>query len=272
MNTYKRAIARIKQVWSHIYKHPVWAAVVAGLLVVAILASPLGVAALARHFEPQAHTQEPVEIAEISDGPWGPSRTIYRCDPGVGCIGANHVVFDSTANDPFIGDERYFLAAKVLGTAGPPENGVWVNPGDTVLIHAFIANNAQANAAMRSQLTAHGTQFQLTIPTNSAKVLPLIGKITAANAEPRKIHDTVFLRSHLRFSVQYEWGSTLLTNRSYQALPLSDNVVGQGDLVGYMYPNGIFPPCLCDYGYVTLAVHINPVTETDHEAPVNSSA
>lgn len=274
MNTNKRAVARLKQTWSHVSKHLVWAAVIATLIAAVIMTATPQVVHLARQLVPEKPKpqQEAIEEATVSTGTWGPSRTIYRCNPGISCLGADHVVFDSTVNDPFIGDERYFMTAKVLGARTPLQSAVWVNPGDTVLIRAFIANNAEVSRATWSRLTAHGTRFQLTIPTNNAKVLPLIGKIVATNADPRKIHDTVFLRSHLRFSVKYDWGSALFTNRSHRALRLSDDIVGEGTPIGYRNADGIFPPCLCNGGYVTLAVHVDPSKANEQEGPINTNA
>jgi hypothetical protein len=51
----------------------------------------------------------PVERAEISGGTWGPPRLLYRCMPNGRCIAPNHVVFDSIANDPHVGNEAYFM-------------------------------------------------------------------------------------------------------------------------------------------------------------------
>jgi hypothetical protein len=122
----------------------------------------------------------------------------------------------------------------------------------------LIENDAATNTADSRSLVAHGTSFSLRIPTNSSSELPLIGVISAANAAPQQIHDGVFLSSKKRFAIEYDWGSAVLANRTHKGLPLSNDIVGEGVLVGSGHPSGAFPPGLSNSAAVFLLVHIVP--------------
>lgn len=174
------------------------------------------------------------------------------------CLAPNHVEFDSIENDPNFGNEAYFMGAKVLGGSDAIRRIVRVKIGDTVLVRGFIENDAAMNQAHSRSLVASGTRFNLSIPTNSSSELPLIGHISAANAEPARIYATVMLRSTQRFAIEYGWRSATLSNHVHKGLQLSDDIVGEGALVGADHPDGRFPPGLSNGAAVFLLVHIVP--------------
>lgn len=96
------------------------------------------------------------EAARVVGGSWGPPRILYRCRPNGSCAGPDHVQFNSTINRLILGDERYFLGAKVLGTKEPPRHTVIVKTGDTVQISAVVVNDADFSGPWS---TAHKTRF-----------------------------------------------------------------------------------------------------------------
>jgi len=196
----------------------------------------------------------------MREGIWGPSRILYRCMPSGKCIAPDHVVLDSIANDPVVGNEAYFMGAKVLGSPESMQSEVNVKVGDTVLVRALIENDAAMNVAHSQLLVARDTRFNLSIPTNSSSDLPLIGHISATNAVPQRIYDTIFLRSQKRFAIEYDWRSAVLCNRAHKGLPVSDDILGEGALVGAGSPDGTFPPGLYNNAAVFLQVHIVPPT------------
>jgi hypothetical protein len=264
MKNIKNAGNRAKQSWVYLSNNPVWS----GVIVIAIVAAvPVIVhfagrltSAIPPAIPPSASSQPEIEeAAKIGGGSWGPSRILYRCSLRGNCIGADHVVFDSVVNSPAAGDERYFLKAKVLGGQEPAQSVVIVKPGDTLQVLAFIANDADTGSVRRKQLVARGTRFLLSLPTNSSRVLPLIGHIEAENAQPSGVYDTVFLRSSRRFMIRYELGSaSFFSKYTDKEFRLSDNIVGDGALIGYRQPDGIFPACFCDSGWVSFRVRIAP--------------
>ena len=152
------------------------------------------------------------------------------------------------------------MRAKVLGSPGSMQSKVNVQVGDTVLIRTLIENDAAINGVHSQSLVANDTRFNLSIPTNSSSELPLIGHISATNAAPQRIYDAIFLHAKTRFAIEYEWGSAVLANRTHKELSLSDDIVGEGVLVGSGRPNGTFPPGLSNNATVSLLVHIIPPT------------
>ena len=176
------------------------------------------------------------------------------------CIAPDHVVFDSIANDPGAGNETTFLGAKVLGGSDSIQSRVDVKIGDTVLIRALIENDAAINGTHGQSLVANDTRFNLSIPTNSSSELPLIGHISATNAAPQSIYDSTFLHAKTRFAIEYDWGYAVLANRTHKKLSLSDDIIGEGALVGSDRPHGNFLPGLSNNAAVFLLVHIVPAT------------
>lgn len=225
-----------------------------------ITAATIGILDTASELLTKNSPPAPMEQAEIRGGTWGPSRTLYRCMPDGQCIAPNHVVLDSIANDPRVGNEATFMGAKVLGNPGSMQSKVNVKVGDVVLIRALIENDAAINGVHRQSLVAHGTRFNLSMPTNSSSELPLIGHISATNASPQHIYDGIFLHAKTRFAIEYDWRSAVLVNRAHKELSLSDDIVGEGALVGSGRPNGTFSPGLSNDAAVFLLVHIVPPT------------
>jgi hypothetical protein len=153
------------------------------------------------------------------------------------------------------------MGAKVLGSAGPFRETVNVKIGDRVMVRALIENDAALNGRDEGSLVARGTHFSLIIPTNSSGELPLIGRIAAPNAAPRSVYDGVFLHADRRFTIEYVWGSAELSNHLRRGLPLSDDIVAEGVLVGSGKPDGIFPPGLSNDAAVFLLVRILPASD-----------
>lgn len=242
--------------WSRVSHNPVWAAVIGTVVAAAVI----GIVDTTDAFLTKKPPLAPVERAEINGGTWAPSRLLYRCMPDGKCIAPDHVVFDSIANDPRVGNEAYFMEAQVLGSPGSMQRRVNVRVGDTVLVRALIENDAAMNTTDSHALFAKDTRIGLRIPTNSSSELPLIGVISAANAAPRHIDDGVFLSSKKRFAIEYDWGSAVLANRTHKELSLSDEIIGEGVLVGSSRANGTFPPGLSNNAAVFILVHIVPPT------------
>jgi hypothetical protein len=133
---------------------------------------------------------------------------------------------------------------------------IHVQIGDTVLVRALIENDAATNVTNSRLLVAHQTRFSLRVPPYNTSEVPLIGVISAANTTPRRIDDSVYLWSNKRFAVEYDWGSARLANRTHKEFLLSDDILGEGILVGSGEPDGDFPPGLSNAAAVLFLVHI----------------
>jgi hypothetical protein len=247
---------QIVRIWTRISRNPVLSGVVATLLA----AVAVGLVSTADAMLTKTSPPPPVEHAEIRGGEWGPSRVVYRCMPSGRCVAPDRVVFDSITGASAVGNGPYFMSAKVLGSAGPMQSRLEVHVGDTVVVRALIENDAAVNARNERSLVARNTRFSLSIPTNSSSELPLIGHITASNAVPRSIYDGIFIHATRRFNIEYDWGSTRLSNRTHKLVPLDDEIVGEGVLVGSGTPDGTFPPGLSNSAAVFFLVRILPAT------------
>ncbi|MCW2995913.1 MAG: hypothetical protein JWQ18_3408 [Conexibacter sp.] len=122
-------------------------------------------------------------------GGYSPSnRPTYECVLQSGTCegGVAHVVFNPYVNAPNYGDERGFVDAKPAGDQS--EDGyrdrISVNPGDKITLRIYIDNNADT-------LTAHDTELTVLLAKNRARRIIAAGSISAANAQPRAVSDTV---------------------------------------------------------------------------------
>jgi hypothetical protein len=139
-------------------------------------------------------------------------------------------------------------------------NRLDVKVGDTVLVRALVENDAAMRSTHGNSLVAHGTRFSVSLPSNSSSELPVIGHISAANAVPRRIYDSVFLRSTKRFGIEYVWNSAMFANRLNDEVHLSPEIVGDGALVGARSADGVFPPGLSNNASVFFLIHVVPAT------------
>lgn len=247
----KRGIAA-RQAWDQISRHPLWSAVIAALLVAglgAIVATLSGGEGTGNGVASQSKpSQAHVQI-------WGPPRRVYACDSRGQCIGADHVVFNSTINHPTVGDERFFVSARKHGDAGPVGEVIDVESGDRVTVRIFVANDAQQSLAGAENSVARGATARLEIPTRASETLRLYGWISADNAVPASVFDSVMLRSERPIRARLVRGTARLSNRAHpRGVRLADKIAGAGTPIGYREMNGIFGSCYCESGYITLDI------------------
>lgn len=152
------------------------------------------------------------------------------------CGAVDGPVFNSFVNSPSYDDERAFVDARLatMTRRGPYENVLNVGHpvGQSVVVRLYI-NNA-ANEALGARSTAHGTRVRLDVPTGRARALRVRGYISADDAQPSTITDTVEFVSPQEFRLEYEPRTAILyTDGTYAHVgrPVSDDVVEEGSLV-----------------------------------------
>lgn len=189
---------------------------------------------------------------------WGPvsNRPTYTwANP------ADHITFDSITNNPVVGDERPFFSGKVITDSGNVVDIIQVNDNDEVSLRVFFHNDAASNL----NLVATNTRVQIQLPHTEATTTFALADITADNATPGDIWDTVNFTGARPFTMEYEPGTAQLWNNVFQGLTLSDNIVTSGGtLIGYNSADGRVPGCEQYSGYVTIKVriHMQPVPVT----------
>lgn len=194
---------------------------------------------------------------------WAPARPTYTYN-GVGTPGADHVVFNSFVNNPNYGDERPFLDGKDNSNtnAGGYQDVIQVTPGHEYLLRAYIHNNADPSlndAAHGFRGIARNTKVRFFVPTATDTALRSVAYISADNANPGTVSDTVdFQNANAAFNMSYVAGSArLYTNARPAGFTLGDNIVAGGALIGDDQLDGNLPGCFEYTAIATILVKIN---------------
>jgi hypothetical protein len=237
--------------WQRISKNPVWSAVVAGVIAT-LLTAPVNPGytwfiGLFKRSQPQ-----------LPSTMWLPGRTAYYCyDKGTECYGADHIVFDSTVDNPLVEDERAFLSATEAGSHDPVFDSLNVHIGEVVIIRAYFANDADVRLTGKGKDVAHGVRFRVSIPSIPSHVQVVRGFISAANADPQTVSDGVRFTSSKAFSLQYVLDSAELINKKYQ-FHLQPDIVSDGVNIGYAKMDGNLGSCYCQAGWILASFKVVP--------------
>jgi uncharacterized repeat protein (TIGR01451 family) len=184
------------------------------------------------------------------------------------CGSMNGPVFNSFINTPSYGDERTFVDARRSDqtAAGSYKN---VLPDVTkgskeIVVRMYVHNNANSTTNASGLGIAKNTKVRLALPNVEGSALRTVGYISADNATPQVVEDTVDFTSTEKFTVNYKAGSAILYNNGAfkNGTKVSDTIVTTGAPIGYDALNGNLPGCF-DYEavvQVTLTVTPKPVT------------
>ena len=201
-------------------------------------------------------------------------RPTYTCITPTNCPGADHVVFNSFTNNPVVGDERPFFAGSLNGAN--VQDRIKVKNGDVIVLRAYVHNNADPAKIGKSAAIARNVKMKVLIPTASLKDQNLVSFISASNANPGTINDTMSLYGDNNFTLEYVAGSAKFDHKAdgvnMVSEKLNDTIVKDGTYLGDIHG------CFEYSGYVTLQVKVNmpttPVTtpETPKETPKTTPA
>lgn len=176
------------------------------------------------------------------------------------CGSMNGPVFNSFINTPSYGDERYFTDGYRTdrGKASTADTISNVTEGSKkVVIRIYVHNNANDYTNASGKGVARNTKVKLELPNKSGSSLQAVGAISASNATPSEVTDTVYLTASRPFSVKYEPGSAKLL-RGNSSYALSDSIVTSGAPIGDSAMNGELPGCFGHAALVELTVDITP--------------
>lgn len=181
------------------------------------------------------------------------------------CGSMNGPVFNSFINTPSYGDERQFTDGRRTDQAPSATSDTVKDVTDgskQVLIRMYVHNNANQNTNASGKGIAHNTKVSLELPTNSSSALQAVGAISASNATPAEVTDTVFMTGSRAFHVKYVAGSAKLL-RGTSSFALSDSIVSGGALIGDQQMNGNLPGCFDFAALVEVKVDIIPEQSTN---------
>ena len=204
--------------------------------------------------------------ATVFAGFYPADRQTYTCATPTSCVGADHVVFDSFTNNPVVGDERPFFSGS-LNNANVQDR-IKVSDGQTIVLRAYVHNNADPNKISVDAATARNVKMKVLIPTATQKDQNLVAFISAANANPGTINDTMSLYGDDAFSLEYVNGSAVFDHRAdgknMISEKLNDTIIAGGTYLGDIH--GCF-----DYsGYVTLQVKVHMPSTPQPPTPAYS--
>lgn len=172
-------------------------------------------------------------------------------------------VFNSFINTPSYGDERAFFDARRSDqTAAGSFKNVLSNVTEgsqEVVLRTYVHNNANVSTNATNGV-AKNTKVRIALPTATGQALRARSYISADNATPKLIEDTVDLTASEEFSIQYIPGSAMLYNNGpfKNGVKLSDSIINGGALIGHDNLNGNMPGCFEYEAVVQIRVKIVP--------------
>lgn len=196
--------------------------------------------------------------AATAVGAWWPERPTFTIEEP-----APYVTFNSITNNPIEGDERPFFEVKPASHTGTDgfSNRAEVENGEELLLRVYVHNNAASNLNGENfdgVGVARNTKVRVHLPTATDNALRANAYISADNANPKEVSDTVDFVGDDNFSLDYVEGSAVAyTNAVPSGIKLNDSIVTNGAPVGYEAANGIVPGCFEYDMIVTLKVKVN---------------
>jgi uncharacterized repeat protein (TIGR01451 family) len=200
-----------------------------------------------------------IGVAGVGVAQFGPDRPTKQYKQGI--PGFNHVTFNSFTGVPNIGDERNFHTGKIAGAPDgfyDPMNQV--RDGNEILMRVYVHNGADSSLNSKKNNhkgIARNTKVRVEVPEgNLAKAHQTKAYISADNAKPAQVHDTVDVNAAYPFEFDYVEGSAEITSNFMDGKPLSDNIVKDGVLIGDQALNGNVRGCFEFVALVTYKVKV----------------
>jgi uncharacterized repeat protein (TIGR01451 family) len=124
----------------------------------------------------------------------------------------------------------------------------------------YVHNNANQNTNASGKGIAKDTTVRFALPGVEGNALRAVGYISASNATPSQVVDTVDFTSTKNFTMSYKPGSAILRNNGPFAngVTLPDSVVTTGTKIGWNELNGNLPGCFQYDAQVQITVVVTP--------------
>lgn len=190
---------------------------------------------------------------------WGPDRPTFTwAHP------ATYVTFNSMTDNPKYGDERPFYDVRDANS-NTNQDKINVHDNQELVFRVYYHNNAASNL----NKVAKNTHVSMLLPKTPSTNTWSTAYISADNASPKVVGDTVELTGDLPFTLEYEKGTAQLWNNVFRGKALSDDITtSSGALIGYDKIDGKVPGCEQYSGYITIKVKVhmpqpNPTVSCD---------
>jgi len=198
-----------------------------------------------------------VGLTAAAAGAWGPDRRTFTV-----ASPAPYVTFNSITDNPNYGDERTFYDVKDAKNTnhGGFVDRVKVQDGQELLLRTYVHNNAADNLNGKNfdgPGVAKNTKVRIHLPSAVADTLRSNSYISADNANPGTVHDTVDFYGDNAFKLEYVAGSAVeYTNAVPSGMKLNDSIVTTGAPIGYRQADGNVPGCFEYTAIVTIKVKV----------------
>ncbi len=197
-------------------------------------------------------------IPAITKAGFGPDRPTKAYSDGV--AGFDHVTFNSFTGVPGIGDERHFFNGKYADAGSVFADPMPQTKQDDILtLQVYVHNNADSalNDAPGNPGIARNTKVRVALPTGTAKTQQATAYISADNAQPQSVFDTLDFGAANGgfFGLEYVPGSAHM-HGNYADVPLSDSIVTTGAPIGTLAADGNLKGCFKEMVLVTLQVKV----------------
>ncbi len=182
---------------------------------------------------------------------WGPARPTFTW-----AAPATYITFNSITDNPQAGDERSFYGVRDVNNSQTVKT-INVQDNEELVFQIYFHNNAASNL----NLVATNTRVKMLFPTNPVTSAISYAYISADNATPSVVGDTVQMTGPRPFTLSYENGTAQIWNEVLRGTLLSDSIVtNTGALVGYDKLTGELPGCSHFSGYATVKVRVHMPT------------
>lgn len=199
-----------------------------------------------------------VAIPNLTKAGYGPGRDTKPYTDGI--AGFDHVTFNSFTGVPGIGDERTFFNGRYTDTGTVYSDPMpEVKDGDVLTLMVYVHNGADAslNDQPDNPGVATNTKVRVALPTTIAKTQQATAYVSADNATPGTVYDTMDFGAANggSFALEYVPGSAHVRG-NYIDTQASDSIVTTGALVGTNALDGRVKGCFKEMVYVTLKVKV----------------
>jgi hypothetical protein len=195
-----------------------------------------------------------ISTSTVLAGFFPADRPTFTCTTPTNCTGSDYVTFNSFTNNPVVGDERPFFAGSANGAN--VQDRIKVKDDQVIVLRAYVHNNADPNRIGQAAALARNVKIRVLVPSAEQKEQNLVAFVSAANANPGTINDTMSLFADRPFTVEYIPGSANFMHKA-NGVNLINEAVNDVIVSGSGASLGDIHGCFEFSGYVTMKVKVD---------------
>lgn len=187
---------------------------------------------------------------------YGPERATFTMAKP-----ADYVTFNSITDNPVLGDERNFVRIAEDGAGVAYQDEITLEPGKTYELYIGYHNNAKSSLNQSGKGIARGAMVSVQYPTtvSPSKDETISSIISATNANPTEVWDSVTVKSNTDVVLNYVVGSAKIYNDwGTNGSVLSTDIFSEeGTYLGLNELNGLLPGCAEYSGHILIKFKAN---------------